>query len=128
MRISDWSSDVCSSDLKLGAHTQALQYYEKAVGILENARKRMNEAMVSIKQGRMVETIVRRDLDSEAGWDWILHDLPEGPETCFLQNMHADHRFQEALEHYRDIRIPQTKAIGRTTVMEKGGHEVIDSV
>ncbi|HEY9546689.1 MAG TPA: hypothetical protein VIR56_11825 [Solimonas sp.] len=90
---------------KLGAHTQALQYYEKAVGILENARKRMNEAMVSIKQGRMVETIVRRDLDSEAGWDWKLHDLPDAPETYFLQNLLAEHRFQEALKNYRDVRM-----------------------
>lgn len=90
---------------KLGAHTQALQYYEKAVNILENARKRMNEAMASIKQGRMVETIVRRDLDSEAGWDWKLHDLPDAPETYFLQNLLAEHRFQEALKNYRDVRM-----------------------
>ncbi|NGY03713.1 tetratricopeptide repeat protein [Solimonas terrae] len=90
---------------KLDAHTQALQYYEKAVDILENARSRMNEAMASIKQGRMVETIVRRDLDSEAGWDWKLHDLPDAPETYFLQNLLAEHRFQEALKNYRDLRM-----------------------
>jgi tetratricopeptide (TPR) repeat protein len=90
---------------KLGAHTQALQYYEKAVNVLENARTRMNEAMASIKQGRMVETIVRRDLDSEAGWDWKLHDLPDAPETYFLQSLLAEHRFQEALKNYRDLRM-----------------------
>lgn len=90
---------------KLGAHTQALQYYEKAVGILENARKRMDEAMASIRQGRMVETIVRRDLDSEAGWEWKLHDLPDAPETYFLQDLLAQHRFQEALKNYRDLRM-----------------------
>src|SRR3546814_18295273 len=65
----------------------------------------MNEAMVSIKQGRMVETIVRRDLDSGAGWDWKLHDLPDAPETYFLQNLLAEHRFQEALKNYRDVRM-----------------------
>lgn len=90
---------------QLGAHTEALQYYEKAIGILEEARKRMDEAMWSIKQGRMVETIVRRDLDSEAGWDWKLHDLPDAPETYFLQSLLAEHRFQEALKNYRDLRM-----------------------
>jgi tetratricopeptide (TPR) repeat protein len=90
---------------QLGAHTQALQYYEKAVDVLEKSRQRMNEAMASIKQGRMVETIVRRDLDSEAGWDWKLRDLPDAPETYFLQSLLAEHRFQEALKNYRDLRM-----------------------
>src|SRR3546814_8808105 len=53
----------------------------------------------------MVETIVRRDLNSEAGWDWKLHDLPDAPETYFLQNLLAEHRFQEALKNYRDVRM-----------------------
>lgn len=90
---------------QLGAHTQALQYYEKAVEVLETSRERMNTAMASIKQGRMVETIVRRDLDSEAGWDWKLRDLPDAPETYFLQSLLAEHRFQEALKNYRDLRM-----------------------
>ncbi|WP_157622997.1 tetratricopeptide repeat protein [Solimonas soli] len=90
---------------QLGAHTQALQYYEKAVEVLETSRKRMNDAMASIKQGRMVETIVRRDIDSEAGWDWKLRDLPDAPETYFLQSLLAEHRFQEALKNYRDVRM-----------------------
>jgi len=90
---------------QLGAHTQALQYYEKAVEVLETSRKRMNDAMTSIRQGRMVETIVRRDLDSEAGWNWKLRDLPDAPETYFLQTLLAEHRFQEALKNYRDVRM-----------------------
>jgi tetratricopeptide (TPR) repeat protein len=90
---------------RLGAHTQALQYYEKAVETLEVSRKRMDEAIVSIRQGRMVETIVRREVDSEAGWDWKLLDLPDAPETYFLQSLLAEHRFQEALKNYRDLRL-----------------------
>lgn len=89
----------------LGAHTQALQYYEKAVATLEESRKRMTAAQASIKQGRMVETIVRRELDSEAGWDWRLSDLPDAPETYFLQSLLAEHHFQEALKNYRDLRM-----------------------
>ncbi|TJY60980.1 hypothetical protein E4T66_10060 [Sinimarinibacterium sp. CAU 1509] len=90
---------------RLGAYTQALQYYEKAVGVLENAHDRMDKALESIKRGRMVETIVRREIDSEAGRDWKLRDLPDAPETYFLQSLLAEHRFQEALKNYRDVRM-----------------------
>ncbi|MEW6167143.1 MAG: tetratricopeptide repeat protein [Pseudomonadota bacterium] len=90
---------------RLGAHTQALQYYERAVEVLEKARARMTAARISIRQGRMVETIVRRELDSEAGWEWKMLDLPDTPETYFLQTLLAEHRFQEALKNYRDLRL-----------------------
>ncbi|SFF46948.1 Tetratricopeptide repeat-containing protein [Fontimonas thermophila] len=90
---------------RLGAYTQALQYYERAVNVLDNARARMTAAIASIRQGRMVETIVRREIDSEAGWEWKLLDLPDAPETYFLQNLLAEHRFQEALKNYRDVRM-----------------------
>lgn len=90
---------------RLGAHTQALQFYERAIQQLELGRKRMAEAMVSIKGGRMVETIVRRDVDAELGWEWKLKDLPDAPETYFLQSLLAEHRFQEALKNYRDLRM-----------------------
>ncbi|MFP5305258.1 MAG: hypothetical protein ACLGI7_05455, partial [Gammaproteobacteria bacterium] len=90
---------------RLGAFTQALQYYERAVDVLEKARMRMTAATISIRQGRMVETIVRRELDSEAGWEWKMLDLPDAPETYFLQTLLAEHRFQEALKNYRDVRL-----------------------
>jgi len=90
---------------KLGAHTQALQFYEKAVEQLEMNRKRADAAMGSIKQGRMVDTIVKRDIDAENGWTWRLTDLPDAPETYYLQTLLAEHRFQEALKNYRDTRM-----------------------
>ncbi|HSW11919.1 MAG TPA: hypothetical protein VLI06_03695 [Solimonas sp.] len=90
---------------RLGAHTQALKFYERAIEELEKGRKRMDVAMDSIKGGRMVETIVRRDVDSEAGWEWKLKDLPDAPETYFLQSLLAEHRFQETLKNYRDMRM-----------------------
>jgi len=90
---------------RLGAHTQALKFYERAIEELEKGRKRMDIAMDSIKGGRMVETIVRRDIDAEAGWEWKLKDLPDAPETYFLQSLLAEHRFQESLKNYRDMRM-----------------------
>ncbi|MEK6805501.1 MAG: hypothetical protein AABY95_02485 [Pseudomonadota bacterium] len=84
---------------------QSSQLYLKAVGVLETARKRIDIAIDSIRKGRMVETIVRRDLDSENGREWRLRDLPDAPETYYLQSLLAEHRFQESLKNYRDIRL-----------------------
>ncbi len=89
----------------LRAFEQSAQLYLKAVGVLETARKRIDVAIDSIRKGRMVETIVRRDLDSEAGREWRLRDLPDAPETYYLQSLLAEHRFQESLKNYRDMRL-----------------------
>jgi len=108
---------------KLGAHTQALQYYERAIEELEQNRVRMNTAMDSINGGRMIETIVRRDANAESGVAWRLKDLPDAPETYYLQSLLAEHRFQEALKRYRDLRLmarnleswrERLAAVGRT--------------
>jgi len=90
---------------RLKAHSEALELYNRAIQTLEEARKRMDAATDSIKQGRMVETIVRRDIDSESGWQWRLRDLPDAPETYFLQNLLAENVFQESLKNYRDARL-----------------------
>ena len=90
---------------RLGAHREALRYYEQAVTQLEDTRRRLDLAKASIKRAVMVETLVRRDIDSEAGWGWKLKDLPDTPETYYLQTLLAEHRFQEALKNYRDVRL-----------------------
>lgn len=89
---------------RLGDREQALGFYTRAIETLEEARKRLSAAQLAIQQGRMVETIVRRDLDAENGWMWRLRDLPDTPETYYLQALLAEHRFQEALKNYRDVR------------------------
>lgn len=90
---------------RLGAHTQAAQYYEQAAERLDAARKRTVAAIEAIRGGRMVETMVRADDDAEAGWDWELRDLPNAPETYYLQTLIAEHNFAERLKNYRDIRM-----------------------
>lgn len=90
---------------RLGAHTQALTYYEQAAERLDAARERTMDAMNSLRGGRMVETMLARDADSEAGWMWELRDLPDAEETYFLQTLIAEHRYAETLKNYRDVRL-----------------------
>ena len=89
---------------RLGAHGQASQFYEQAATRLEEARKRTDLAIQAINGGRMVETVMQRDADSEAGWGWELRDLPDAPETYYLQTLIAEHRYAESLKNYRDLR------------------------
>ncbi len=104
---------------RVGAHIEAQQFYEKAVGLLEESRKRIDSAGTQIKANRMVETIVRRDIDSEAGWNWRLRDLPDAPETFYLQTVIGENRYQEALKNYRDIRFLARNLDGLKTRAEQ---------
>lgn len=90
---------------RLGAHTQALKYYEEAIKQLEKGRKRMDTAMGSIRTNVMIHSILKRDPDSELGWEWKVQDLTDTPETYFLQSLLAEHRYQEPLKNYRDMRM-----------------------
>lgn len=90
---------------RIGAHTQALEYYEKAIEVLELNRERQRQALISIEGGVMLNTLVRRDADDESSRDWELRDLPDVPETYYLQTLLASHRFQEGLKNYRDLRL-----------------------
>jgi|TARA_R110000822_G_scaffold143056_6_gene281266 tetratricopeptide (TPR) repeat protein len=90
---------------RIGAHTQALEYYEKAIDLLELNRQRQRAAQQSIESGVMLNTLVLRDANDESSRDWELRDLPDVPETYYLQSLLASHRFQEGLKHYRDLRL-----------------------
>lgn len=107
---------------RLGAHEQALKYYELAVSKLEDVRTRADQAKDSIRKGRMVETIVKRDIDAESGWYWELKELPDVPETYYLQSLLAEHSFQEALKNYRDVRL-----LGRNLDNWKSRLDVLES-
>jgi tetratricopeptide (TPR) repeat protein len=109
---------------RLQAYEQSLARYETAIAALERARTRMDEAIKSIRSSVMVNTILRRDPDSERGWLWKVRDLPNVPETFFLQSLLAEHRFQEALKAYRDARMLGGRldsAKKRIAELERGG-------
>lgn len=92
---------------QLGAHEQAGKFYEQAIVRLEGARQRTAKAITALRSNRMIDTIIRREADAESGWNWELKDLPDAPETYYLQTILAEHRFAEALKNYRDARLMQ---------------------
>lgn len=90
---------------QLGAHRQALQTYLQAVEEFERARSRIAGIRAQLPQGRMIETMIRRDADAESGREWRVTELADVPETYWLADLLATHRLQEGLRNYRDLRL-----------------------
>ncbi len=89
---------------KLGANSQAAQYYEEAVSSFEDESKRLDQAVVRIRSGEMLAGILEREADgAKYGWFWQLKQLPDAPESRYLFNVMAGHDFQEGLKNYRDM-------------------------
>lgn len=89
---------------RLGAYEQSLEHYLRAIEVFEEALRRIDAGIQSVEGALMLHTIVRRDADAQAGYQWRLLDLPDLPETYWLNELLAEHRFQEQLKNYRDAR------------------------
>lgn len=89
---------------QLGAHSEARKRYEIAVKTLEQSRKRIAAAIGHVDSNRMIDTMVFHAPERQSGWRWRLTELPDAPETFYLQALIAEHPFQESLKNYRDLR------------------------
>lgn len=90
---------------RLGDYEQAMQRYQKAIDVFEEARERIDQGIRSVEGALMLNTIVRRDASAQSGYNWRLLDLPDLPETYWLNRLLAEHRFQEQLKNFRDARL-----------------------
>lgn len=111
---------------RLGDYEQALERYLLAVETFEEARGRIDRGIQSVEGALMLQTIVRRDADAESGYNWQLLDLPDLPETYWLNDLLAEHRFQEQLKNFRDARqlverVAGVRASVEPTLAEIGG-------
>lgn len=90
---------------RLGDYEQAMQRYQEAIDVFEQARERIDQGIQSVEGALMLNTIVRRDASAQSGYNWRLLDLPDLPETYWLNRLLAEHRFQEQLKNFRDARL-----------------------
>jgi hypothetical protein len=88
----------------LGAYRQSLQEYEAAINVFSREMGRIDDSIVSIREGKMIDGILRHDPVNEMGWFWRMQRLPDAPESRYLVHLMAGHDFQEALKSYRDLR------------------------
>ena len=89
---------------RLGAHAQALKYYEDAIALYDNEMNRLAESIDAIRAGRLSENILRQNPGDDMGWFWRLNRMPRSAENRYLVQLLAAHEFQEAFKNYRDLR------------------------
>jgi tetratricopeptide (TPR) repeat protein len=86
---------------KLGANRQASDYYEAAIREFGAETSRIDESIGAIREGGLLETIVRNEQRGQMGWFWQLASLPDAPESRYLYHLLAQNEFQEGLKNYR---------------------------
>ena len=88
---------------KLDANKQAADYYLDAIEAFHEELNRLDQSIESIRDGRLLAAVLDGDSSDAMGWYWRLRELPDAPETRYLYELMASHRFQEGLKNYRDL-------------------------
>lgn len=88
----------------LGSNGQAVQRYNQAITTFTLESTALDESIVAIRAGTLVEKLYAHNPGVEMGWFWRMRDLPEFPHANHLAQVLAQHAFQEAFKNYRDLR------------------------
>ena len=88
---------------KLDAISQAADHYVNAVEAFKEESRRIDDAILKIESGELMNSFLEDGMDATTGWYWTLQELPEGPESRYLYHLLATHRFQEGLKNFRDL-------------------------
>jgi len=89
---------------KLGAQSQAADYYESAIKSFQSESGRIDAAIGEVGSGHMLDTLLTADKEGTQGWFWQLKNLPDAPQSRYLYALLADNDFQEGLKSFRDLR------------------------
>lgn len=88
---------------QLGAYGQALERYTAALTVYERENTGLDESIVAIRGGKLVEGLLERNPGEEMGWFWSIRELPQMPHGGHLTQVLSQHEFQEAFKNYRDL-------------------------
>ncbi len=88
---------------QLGANSQSADYYEGAVQSYDAENVRLDDAIGRIRQGSLLDDLLKSETETRHGWFWQLKNVPDAPESRYLYAILAGHDFQEGLKNYRDL-------------------------
>jgi len=88
---------------KLNGVSQAADHYLNAIEAFYEETNRIDEAIVHIESGEMLDQFLEKNPQATTGWYWTLEELPEGPDSRYLYHLLATHKFQEGIKNYRDL-------------------------
>jgi Tfp pilus assembly protein PilF len=83
--------------------SQAADHYLNAIEAFYEETSRIDEAIVHIESGELLNRFLEQNPQATTGWYWTLEELPEGPDSRYLYHLLATHKFQEGIKNYRDL-------------------------
>ncbi|MDH4106788.1 MAG: tetratricopeptide repeat protein [Gammaproteobacteria bacterium] len=88
---------------KLDVHGRAAEYYGRALDSFGVELEKLDTSILSIREGKFLEALVREEIRQDKDWVIRLRSLPEAPETYYLMELMAAHNFQTGLQNYLDL-------------------------
>ncbi|QFT54504.1 hypothetical protein [Microbulbifer sp. THAF38] len=88
---------------KLDVHSTAAINYGRALDAFGREIDTLTASINSIRQGKFLEALRRKEATQVQNWVVALRNLPEAPETHYLLDLMASNDYQEFLRNYRDL-------------------------
>src|SRR3989475_10271367 len=102
----------------LNLHGRAALMYGRALELFSNQIERVDASIVSIREGRFLDALIREESRQDKGWVIRLRSLPDAPETYYLMELMASHDFQTALQNYLDLEDLRSRLIAWKTSLD----------
>jgi hypothetical protein len=88
---------------QLGLYGKSALLYGSALEKIGGELDRLDASIDSIKQGRFLEALLRKEGRDDREWLIRLRELPQAPETFYLMELMASSDFQAMLQNYLDL-------------------------
>ena len=88
---------------QLSATGQAAEYYNSAIESFDAEFKHIDDSIVEIRGGHLLDRLLDDDKKDTLTWYWQLSTLPNAPESRYLYPLLASNEFQEGLKNYREL-------------------------
>jgi hypothetical protein len=87
----------------MNLHGRAVDQYHAAIAALHGEKDKLNESVIAIKNGELLDILEQQDLRSGSGWLQQLTMDTRSPALRYQVTLMAEHAFQEAVKNYRDL-------------------------
>jgi hypothetical protein len=88
---------------QLGLYGKSALLYGSALEKIGSELDKLDASIDSIKQGRFLQALVRKEGREDKEWVVRLRELPQTPETFYLMQLMASNDFQAMLQNYLDL-------------------------